>query len=478
MLFAVRCRQGPNLGLANWFSSKSIEPTHLGWAVGTLGVSLQLNTFAITALFFMVTVLKIEPVIAGALITGSKLYDAVTDPLMGYVSDRTRSRWGRRRPYLLMGGLTCGACFALVFSIPPMPDTTVLYWYVGGALLLLSTAYTIFNVPYLAMPAEMIDDYHERSVMMSYRVFLISIGTFIGISVAPALVALLQESQGYTPSAAYRAMGLTIGAMMVVAMVASFFGTRGARFAEPKRTELPWRERARLLFGNVPFLLYMGLKLAGLFALAAVLAVQLFFIVYVMERSMAIAGIYGAVQITGQILSIPLWLRLSKRVGKIRVLVISSVVMLVFAGTWFLSGPDESLFVYGLRGLALGIGGAGTLLATQAMLPDVMEYDRRRTGMRREGVYAGLASFIEKISSALSGVVIGGLLSAMGFDRNLGPEAQPDSARTAIYICIAVIPMATYALKLVLLYFFNLDEKTLKSATSVVEPAPQRAGDG
>ncbi len=465
------------MAIASWLSLKRIEPTHLGWAVGTLGVSLQLNTFAIAALFFMVTVLKIEPVIAGALITGSKLYDAVTDPLMGVISDRTRSRWGRRRPYLLLGGVTCGASFALLFSIPPMADSTTLYLYVGAALLLLSTAYTIFNVPYLAMPAEMVDDYHERSVMMSYRVFLIAIGTFIGISVSPALVALLQETFGYSQSRAYRGMGLTIGTLMTLAMVAAFFGTRRARFSEPLRTALPWREQARLLFGNVPFLLYMGLKLAGLFSLAAVLAVQLFFIVYVMERSMAIAGIYGIVQVTGQILSIPLWLRLSKRAGKIRVLVISSAMMLIIAGTWFFSGPEESLIVYGIRGLALGIGGAGTLLATQAMLPDVMEYDRRRTGMRREGVYAGLASFIEKIASALSGVVIGGLLSAMGFDRNLGPEGQPDSARTAIYICIAVIPMATYALKLVLLYFFKLDEETLKTATSVVAPSQRGRAD-
>ncbi len=466
------------MALANWLSLKRIEPTHLGWAIGTLGVSLQLNTFAIAALFFMVTVLKIEPVIAGALITGSKLYDAFTDPLMGMISDRTRTRWGRRRPYLMLGGLTCGLTFALVFSIPPMADTTLLYLYVGGALLLLSTGYTIFNVPYLAMPAEMVDDYHERSVMMSYRVFLIAIGTFIGISGAPALVAFLQESLGYTPSQAYRAMGIAIGALMTVAMVASFYGTRHARFSEPVRTALPWREQARLLFSNAPFLLFMGLKLAGLFSLAAVLAVQLFFIAYIMQKSLAIAGIYGLVQVTGQILSIPLWLKLSKRLGKPPVLAIASAASLVVAATWFLSGPDESLWIYGLRGLALGIGGAGTLLATQAMLPDIMELDRRRTGMRREGVYAGLASFIEKIASALSGIVIGGLLSAMGFDRNLGAEGQPESARTAIYICIAVIPMATYALKLVLLYFFKLDEKTLKSTESVVGAAKRGGPDG
>jgi GPH family glycoside/pentoside/hexuronide:cation symporter len=459
------------VSLAGWLSLKRIEPTHLGWAVGTLGVSLQLNTFAIAALFFMVTVLKIEPVIAGALITGSKLYDAVTDPLMGVISDRTRSRWGRRRPYLLVGGIACGLSFALLFSIPPMADTTLLYLYAGGALLLLSTAYTIFNVPYLAMPAEMVDDYHERSVMMSYRVFLIAIGTFIGISGSPVLVAYLQDSFGWTPPAAYRGMGIAIGTVMATAMVAAFYGTRRARFSEPQHTQLPWAEQARLLFGNAPFLLYIGLKLAGLFSLAAVLASQLFFIVYVMQKSVAIAGIYGVVQLVGQVLSIPLWLHLSRRYGKTRVLAVSSLMMLVMAGTWLASGPAEPLWVYALRGALLGIGGAGTLLATQAILPDIMEYGRRRTGLRREGIYAGLASFIEKIASALSGVVVGGLLSAMGFDRNLDPAAQPESARWAIYVCIALIPMAMYALKLALLYFFKLDERTLKSTSSGVATA-------
>ncbi|MDJ0927255.1 MAG: MFS transporter [Gammaproteobacteria bacterium] len=448
-------------------AERRFDPVHIGWSVGTLGVSLQLNTFAVMVLFFLVTVLKIEPVIAGALITGSKLYDAITDPLMGAISDRTRTRWGRRRPYLMIGGLGCGLSFALLFAIPPMSDPMMLYIYVGAALILLSTFYTIFNVPYLTMPAEMIDDYHERSVMMSYRVFLISVGTLIGVSAAPAMPTWFEEGLGLNEPAAYRLMGAIIGGLMSAAMVASFFGTARARFTDPVRDSMPLGQKIQLMLSNTPFLLYLGLKLAGLFSLAAVLASQLFFVVYIMERSPAVVAIFGLAQFAAQIVTIPMWLQLSKRTSKTYILVLASIATLLISATWFLSGPGEPLWVYGLRGVLLGIAAAGTLLGTQAILPDIMEYDYRRTGLRREGIYAGMASFIEKISSAFAGVVIGGFLSAMAFDKELPPGEQPESALLAILICMAVIPMATLAIKLICLYFFKLDERTLKSTGPV-----------
>ncbi len=368
----------------------------------------------------------------------------------------------------MIGGLGCGLTFALLFAIPPVADQTLLYVYVGGALLLLSTAYTVFNVPYLAMPAEMIDDYHERSVMMSYRVFLISIGTFVGVSGTPALVAYFQDHLGQSPSMAYRNMGLIIGIMMTCAMVAAFFGTRKARFTERTRTGISVRRQLRLLADNTPFLLYMGIKLAGLFSLASILASKFFFIVYIMERSIGIAAIFGVAQLVGQIIGIPLWLALSRRVGKRRILVFSSVAMTVLVLTWLFSGPAEPIWVYTLRGFALGLGGAGTILGTQAILPDLMEYDYRRTGLRREGLYAGLASFIEKTSGALSAVVIGGFLSLMAFDRELPAGQQPDSALLAIMACTALIPAGMYAFKLILLKFFDLSEAKLKNTTRVV----------
>lgn len=447
--------------------ASGINPVHLGWSVGTLGVSLLLNTFNIATLFFLVTVLKVDPLIAGALITGSKLYDAFTDPLMGTISDRTRTRWGRRRPYLVIGGIACGVTFAALYSLPQLADPLMMYAAIGLALVLLSTAYTIYNVPYLAMPAEMIEDYHERSVMMSWRAFLISIGTFIGVSGTPAALAYMQDQLGLSPAVAYRNLGIGLGTLMSIAMVAAFFGTRNARFTEPVESTLTIRERLRLIANNHQFLLFLGIKLTGLFSLAAVLATSFFFVVYVMERSVGVATFYGIAQLVAQMLGIPVWLALSKRVGKSRILVYSSISTLILALSWLLSGPEEPLAIYVARGFLLGLASGGTLLGTQAILPDVIEHDYRRTGLRREGVFAGTISFIEKTAGALSGIVIGAILALMNFDKALPPGQQPESAILGIMICTAIVPAVMSLLKLWMLRYFDLSEEKLRNTVWV-----------
>ena len=424
-------------------------------------------------LFFFVTVLKIEPLLAGTIITASKLYDTFTDPIMGRISDATNSRWGRRRPYLFAGGIACGVSMFLIFAVPEMSETTTAI-YVTAILLVMATAYTIFNVPYLAMPAEMVEGYHDRSVMMSYRVFFISIGTYFATSGAPFLLGILQDFLGMSQRTAYGWTGAIAGLLITTAMVTSFYGTRRAPMTKEVKSTMSFKQQASLLIGNKPFLLYMGLKLTGLFALAATLAAKFFFITFVMQQSLAIAAIFGTAAMVGQILSLPLWVRLSKLKGKKAILIYSSIAQIAFSASWLLSGPDETMFVYGLRGLLLGIGGCGTLLGTQAMLPDVMEFDYRRTGLRREGVYAGLASFIEKLAFALSGIAIGGYLSYMGFDRNAGAGAQSENALFAIMVCQALLPIAMYAIKLVILAFYDLDERKLKSTVPPSEKAAAR----
>ncbi|MEE8307627.1 MAG: MFS transporter [Gammaproteobacteria bacterium] len=440
-----------------------LDPLFMGWSVGTLGVSVLLNTQNAFALFFFVKVLSIEPWVAGAIITGSKIYDSVTDPLMGTISDRTQSRWGRRRPYLLTGGIACGICFALLFTIPTFANETLTLVYIVGVLLLLATAYTIFNVPYLAMPTEMVEDYNDRSRLMSYRVVWISIGTFIAVSVVPAFIGLLQNYMSVESRTAYAIMGLVGGIIISTAMVTCFFGTRSAKFTSSVQVSLPLAERVRMVMDNRPFLLFLGIKLTGLTAFAAILAAKPFIVTVVMQRGIEIIGLFGLMQLIGQASTIPLWLAYTKRVGKRQALMVATVAMMLFTMTWVFSGPQESLWMYGLRGLLLGIGASGTQLAGQAMLPDVIEYDYRLTGLRREGVYAGFLSFAEKLAFTLSAIIIGSYLSYMGFIKGAPAAAQPSSAVTAIMMCQMVLPIGLYVVKMVLVYFYDLDANKLKN---------------
>jgi GPH family glycoside/pentoside/hexuronide:cation symporter len=317
------------------------------------------------------------------------------------------------------------------------------------------------------MPAEMVAGYHERSRMMSLRVMFIAIGTLVGTAGTPALLGFCQDYLGTSQRVAYLTLGITYGVFIAVAMVSAFFGTRRARFTELVQTQLSIVERIRSVAGNRPFLLFLGVKLAGMFAIASTLAATFFFVTIVMQRPIGVAVILGLTTSLGQLVTVPLWLAYSKRVGKRRITAVSSALMIVITLTWFMSGPDEALFVYGLRGFLLGTVGCGALLGIQAMLPDVIEYDYRRSGLRREGIYAGFISFAEKIAFTLSALVIGAFLSYMGFARGTPADEQPDSAVFAIMVCQAVVPMAAYVAKLGLLAFYDLDEDKLKSTKSI-----------
>ena len=142
---------------------------YFGWSLGTLAMSSLLNTQTALLMAYLISVVGIAPAVAGTLLFVSKMYDGVTDPVMGVISDKTNSRWGRRRPYLLVGGVLCAISAVAMFSIPQFSGM-LLYAWVLGVLILAATAYTLFNVPYLSMPAEMVSDRYERSKLMSYRV--------------------------------------------------------------------------------------------------------------------------------------------------------------------------------------------------------------------------------------------------------------------------------------------------------------------
>ena len=161
----------------------------VGWGIGSLPMSAMFNAVSLLLLTFLIEHVGIAALTAGLLIMVSKIYDAITDPIMGFLTDRTNSRWGRRRPYLMLGGILSGASFVMLFSVPTFSSQSTLIIYVLVALLINATAYTVFNVPYLTMPAEMTRSYHERTTLMSYRVSAIAFGQLLSSVLGPVIIA-------------------------------------------------------------------------------------------------------------------------------------------------------------------------------------------------------------------------------------------------------------------------------------------------
>ena len=429
---------------------------YFGWSLGTLAMSSLLNTQTAMLMVYLISAVGVAPALAGSLVFVSKIYDGVTDPVMGVISDRTSSRWGRRRPYLLLGGLLAALSVVGLFSVHTVSFAPTPAW-VLAMLLLAATAYTIFNVPYMSMPAEMVQEPYERSKLMSFRVAWISVGTFVGIALAPRLVAYARDTLGMAETDAFGMMSFITAAIILVASVACFVTTRDAAATERTRVNLSIREQARSALTNRPFLILLAIKYLGLYALSATVATNIFFVRQVMQQSEAIMLWYGLAYMLGTLLAIAPWVLISKHLSKAHTLALSAALAACVNLTWLLSGPEEPLTIYMLRAFVLAVSNGGMLLMGQSLLPDVMEYDYRRTGLRREGLYAGLYSFVEKLAFATAPLTLGILLSTMGFVPGLPRTAtQPESALLAITLAMAVIPAVTNTLKVLLAFRFKL----------------------
>lgn len=438
-----------------------------GWGVGSLGM----NVFGFAKLLllrFMTDILGISPALAGALMSGSKLYDAATDPVMGLISDRTSSRWGRRRPYLLLGAILCGLSFIFLFNVPVFDNPEITAVVIGFALILYSTAYTVFNVPYIAMPAEMTNSYHERSFLITFRVYGIAFGQVIGGFVGPLIIAYYGGGRY-----GHQMMAWAIGAVVFVALFTCFATTSKAKFTVNNETEKRgWREQWRTARSNHPFIVLLIAKLATLSGTSIMFVSLSFFVTLILETTYAWLG-YFALSITvGMMLSQPLWLKLSRRYGKRLCLMGASIMFAIVSLSWLTATSAEPAFLSISRSVILGLASGGILLMGQSMLPDTIEYDSRRTGLRREGVFSGLYTTVEKLGSAIGAGVAGATLSMAGYIASTEAEVvvQPESAITGIYICLAVLPAVTALISAIAMIWYDLSEEKLHN-TQRVEPA-------
>lgn len=434
--------------------------TCLGFGVGTVGVSIMLNT--VTAYFpaFMATVLGQSPELAGYLLMGSKLYDAVADVLIGRMSDRTRSRWGRRRPYLLAGAVVSSASFLMIFA-PPMLDDRALVVYMGAALVLYSTGYSLFNVPYMAMPSEMTGDFLERTRLISWRTLFVSLGQLLALAATAAVI-----ERGGGGSDGYATMGLVMGLIIFAAMTAAFLGTARARRLDDAGTpaRLPGGQLA-LLWRNRPFMLLLGAKVFQFLSFASIATTGLLFLLNVLHVGYAGQIVISVTTNIAMAITTPLWVRTGRLYGKRQTYLIGVLLFCAAALSWLLAEPGIGTAGLLWRAAISGAGSAALILMSISMLGDTMAYDRALTGLYREGMLSAIIAVIEKTAFAAGVAVVGLLLSAAGYIPTQGGQivAQPESAVRALYWGYAIIPALMFLCNGAFLYFYRLEQSSLNA---------------
>jgi GPH family glycoside/pentoside/hexuronide:cation symporter len=443
-------------------SSEAPVPTSVAafWGLGTFATTTMLNGVSVLLLFFLVTYAQMEPAIAGAFLFAAKIIDVITDPFIGAMSDRTRTKWGRRRPYLLFASVFCGLSFVLLFNLPEFGDIRFAYAYVIAAIAIYSISYATFNIPYMAMPAEMTRSYHERTRIMSFRVFFMTLGNAMGAAGCAYLVSLFGNTRE-----AYAQMGIVVGALICVVMILTFVGTRDARQTDmPADRIAPW-QHLKLLVQNQPLIVLMGTKILLYAGISATTAVLPFFIINALQKGPDGLALYGVTVAVATVLFIPVCARLTRYIEKRNAYAICLVGNIALLLSWLAATPDESTILFMLRAFGVGAVTAGNFLYSNSMLIDTFAHDYQLTGLRREGVLSASFAVVEKSALAIGPLIIGVLLSYFGYERGLPPSAaQSPQVVKAMLIGFIWIPVAIKLTVITLLFAYRLRQSSFEPA--------------
>lgn len=441
--------------------------TQIGWGLGTIAPALVTQAFNVLMLRFLTDHVGIAAATAGLLIAGSKVYDAVTDPLTGVLTDHTRSDRGRRRPWLLWGGAALALSFVAMFTVPRFDDVGTSTFYVAATMLVFASAYSAYNIPYIAMPAEMTADFGERNTLMTFRVISVAIAGLLAQYVGLRIIAANGGGRE-----GHEAMALMLAPVVLLSCVIVYVATRRAPSTARTAQRYPLSEQLKLIGRNRPFLILLIVKLLTLMTLGTQAAVPFFFGQILKVPDSVLATYFLVTQISvfaGQVL----WLWLAKRIGKRACMMLALSLTFVVGLTWLAATSSDPAWMMYARAPLLGLGSGGVILFGQALLPDAMEYDFHLSGLRREGLFASFYTTVEKSAQAFGVTAIGAFLGVMGYVAGSGGiGAQPESALLAIRLAVGVGPALIAAGGITALMFYDLTEEKLTALRRGVPASP------
>lgn len=456
------------------------------------GLGAFVNNLLAAAIGGMVIVLNLglgmNPALVGLVSALPRLTDAITDPLMGYISDNTRSRWGRRRPYIFIGAITAGITFALLWQLPAERSEAFYFWYFLAGSFVFYLAYTVFATPWVALGYELTPDYHERTRLMGTQNFVGQLAYLI----APWFLLIMQDERlfdGMADGAAGLAVIIAVVVIAVGVLPAIFLRER---FAANIAVEVPgvevveesWSRRLASNLGCflkgfaitlrfrpfvklciATFLVFNGFMLIASF--------QFYVIIYYvfggdMVEGARYAGYAGTLGAISTFVVIVIVTRVGTRIGKRRTFFLATgISMAGYALKWVCYNPEIPwLLLVPAPLMAFGLGGLFTLMP--AMIADVVDADELNTHERREGMYGSIFWWVVKLGMAAALAAGGFLLNATGFDVALGGN---QSAQTIYLLRVfdAFIPFAASGLAIWAIYSFSITEEKAYEVRAALE---------
>ena len=417
-----------------------------GYAIGDLGMNLNFQMMGFYLAFFYTDVFGISPGHVAGLFLAARVWDAVNDPLMGYIADRTQTRWGRFRPYVLFGALPLNVMLVACFFTPDLSDTgKLIYAYV--TYILHGMVFTAIGLPYSAISSVMTQDQQERAVISTYRMFF---AVVVALSVV-ILVRPFAETYFESRQAGYTSAMLVIAALSTGLLLFAY--TQSKERVEVPRESYKISQILPILFKNDALIALAVAMCLNTCVWVTINAVSLYYFKYVYGNE-DLFEIFFFVMLPANVLGAVVTPMLTKRIGKLKAFMLGSVVVALFYGSRYFLPASGSVPVFIAVSLVAGFGQMMCSITQWGMLPDCVEYGHWKTGVRSEGLPFAFFSFTQKLGMALAGALAAWVLSVVGYVPN---QEQSATVVTAIEWLFNLFPALFSVACLIALLFYKVD---------------------
>jgi len=421
------------------------------YGTGDLGYSMTNSIISAIFPMFMIDVVGLTPGLAAIALFIGRSWDYINDPLIGYLSDRTRTRWGRRRPFLLFGAIPFGLAFVTLWIKPAFTNQTSLVIFYAAIYIVYELIATTVYMPYYALTPELTEDYDERTKLTSYRMFFNIIGSLIAYTLPLMVIGQMVPEN----SSRVILMGTIFGGIAAAAYLVVFFGTRERKeYLDQEKPKLIPSLKAALK--NRPFIFAAGIYLFTWLAIVVAETNLLFYIKYVINRAGQSSLIMASIFVTAMI-ALPFWNWVSKKGNKRTAYIIGVAFWAVVMILMILITPQTPFWVLMVLCVMAGIGISAAQVLPWAIIPDAIEWDEYTTGERHEGVFYSLITLLGKIANSIAVPLSLVILELTGYVPN--SEVQPESALQGIRLVIGPIPAVLLVTGIIFAIFYPLSRE-------------------
>ena len=421
-----------------------------GYGIGDYAICLYWSGIGLYLLYFYTDVVGISPILAGWIYALGIGWDAITDPFMGYLAERTKTKMGSYRPFIYYGSIPLALSFVLLFWVPPF-EGTALFLFLILVNLIHRSCFTIVSVPYSSLTARITNDSNERTKLTTARMISASFGT---LSMSALAFPLIAYFGGADEAFGFLWLAIISGLIAIALLSVTVYSVR-EKVDEIVTSNLPnFVSITKTVATNYPFWIVFGCIL--ILGSTGVMFNKnlIYFVKYGLELH-EYQGLILGVSSGASFLSLPFWAYLALKIGKRETWLISMTIAFIGLLLFFyypIASLNELLILLALIGVGNGAGG----VLFWSMLPDTVEYGEWKSGIRTESSLYGFMTFAQKSSIAVAALILGFLLSGIGFEPN---QIQSEETISGMRFMMSWIPICGIIISLVLMYFYPISTK-------------------